>query len=104
MYNSTNPLWLLTLNLGHEKNGSGTTASSNAVEKWKRAQGREKWWKIDELLSTLVTNKINSVIREEVEWIATEQINTAMQYFIPQPVRCGCTSKVKSLEQELSES
>ena len=69
------------LNLGHEKRGSGTTASSNAVERWKRAQEREKWRKIDELLPTLVTNEIDSVVIEEVECIATEQIDTAMQVF-----------------------
>ena len=98
LYDTTSPMWLPTLNLGHEKRGSGTTASSNAVERWERAQEREKWQKIDELLPTLVTNEIDSVIREEVECIATEQIDTAMQYFIPRPVSCECTSKVESLE------
>ena len=61
-------------------------------------------WKINELLPTLVTNEIESVIIEEVKCIVTEQIDTAMQYFMPRPVSCECTSKVESLEQQLAET
>ena len=77
----------------------------NPVERCrKQVQEREKWWKIDELLLTLVTNEIDFVTREEVEWIATEQIDHTMQYFMPQPASCECIIKVKSLEQKLTET
>ena len=48
------------------------TSTSVAVERWKRAQEREKWKQIDELLPTVVTNKIDFVIKTELESIATE--------------------------------
>ena len=50
----------------------------------------------------MVTNEIDAVIKEEVELIATGEIETAMQYF--SPVSCECSSKIKNLEKELAES
>ena len=109
LYDHNNPAWLPTLNLGHEKHGDSTSATSTsvAVERWKRAQEREKWKQIDELLPTVVTNEIHFVINKELESIATEQIETAMEYFTSPPVHptsCECSSKIKSLEKELAES
>ena len=72
------------------------------MERWKRTQEREKWKHIDELLPPVVTNEIDAVVKEEVELIATGEIETAMQYF--SPVSCECSSKIKNLEKELAES
>ena len=109
LYNQTNSAWLPTLNLRHEKHGDSTSATSTsvAVERWKRAQEREKWKQIDKLLLAVVTNEINFVINKEHESIAIELIETAMEYFTPPPVyptSCECSSKINGLEKELAES
>ena len=41
LYYTTNPNWLLTMNLGHDKSSSGQTNSNVVAERWERAQKRE---------------------------------------------------------------
>ena len=84
LYNTTDPDWLPTLHLGHKEHGSAVTRSLDPpVDRWKRAQEREKWKRIEELLPALVTEEIQSIVAEEIRLGAVEQIETARQYFKP---------------------
>ena len=99
LYDSTNPAGLPTLHLGHEKHGDTVTSTSTSdkVERYRRAQERERWKEINEFLLDVVTKEMDSVITEEIESIVTGKIETAisaMQYFVPKS--CEYSSKIKS--------
>ena len=81
LHNTTDPDWLPTLHLGHKEHRSVITRSLDpSVDRWKRAQEREKWKRVEELLPALVTEEIQSIVGEEIRLVAVEQIETAMQY------------------------
>jgi len=102
LYNTTDPDWLPTLHLGHKKHGSVTTRSLNpSVDKWKRAQEREKWKKIEEMLPALVAEEIQSIVMEEIRSVAAKQIEIAKQYFKPAD-HSECSSKIEALQMELA--
>ena len=103
LYNTTDPDWLPTLNLGHKEHGSAVTTRLEApsVDRYKRAQDREKWKRIEELLPALVTEEIQSIIAEEIRLVAAEQIETARQYIRPADHR-ECLSKIEALQTELA--
>ena len=103
LYNTTDPDWLPTLNLGHKEHGSAVTARLDdpSVDRWKRAQEREKWKRIEELLPALVTEEIQSIVAEEIRLVAVEQIETARQYFRPADHH-ECSSKIEALQVELA--
>ena len=101
LYNTTDPDWLPTLHLGHKEHGSAVTRSLDpSVDRWKRAQEREKWKRIEELLAALVTEEIQSIVAEEIRLVAVEQIETARQYFKPADHH-ECSSKIEALQMEL---
>ena len=127
LYDSTNPSWLPTLELGHVKHGSSTVSSTEsqfAVERWRRAQERERCREVEELLPAVVNKELDIIIQEEleviaaeeiemakefellikaeVELIAAEQIEIARQYY--KPSSCNCSSEIETLQKELSES
>ena len=113
LYDTTNPNWLPTMNLGHDKSSSGQTNSNVVVERWERAQEREQQrayiQEVYELLPDVVTSETDLIIKEEIKVIVTEQIEIAWQYFKPKSVIeeiavCSCSSKVEALERELVES
>ena len=102
LYNTTDPDWLPTLHLGHKEHGSAVTRSLDPpVDRWKRAQEREKWKRIEELLPALVTEEIQSIVAEEIRLGAVEQIETARQYFKPADHR-ECSNKIEALQMELA--
>ncbi|XP_065894965.1 uncharacterized protein [Dysidea avara] len=104
LYNTTDPDWLPTLHLGHKEHGSADTADVTAsVDRWRRAQEREKWKRIEELLPTLVAEEVQVIVAEEIRLVATEQIEIARQYFRPVD-SCECSSKIESLQKELAKS
>ena len=83
-YDSTNPGWLPSLDLGYEKRGnsfsSGFDAVELTVERWKRVQERDRWREVKELLSTVVNNELEFIIEEELEMIAAEEIRFAKEF------------------------
>ena len=90
------------LHLGHKEHGSAVTRSPDpSVDRWKRAQEREKWKRIEELLAALVTEEIQSIVAGEIRLVAVEQIETARQYFKPADHR-ECSSKIEALQMELA--
>ena len=103
LYNTTDPDWLPTLNLGHKEHGSAVTTrlEGPSVDRYKRAQEREKWKRIEELLPALVTEEIQSIIAEEIRLVASEQIKTARQYIRPADHH-ECLSKIEALQTELA--
>ena len=102
LYNTTDPDWLPTLRLGHKEHGSVVTRSLDpSVDRWKRAQEREKWKRIEELLPALVTEEIQSIVGEEIRLVAVEQIETAMQYFKPAN-HYECSTKIEAAQMELA--
>ena len=102
LYNTTDPDWLPTLRLGHKEHGSVVTRSLDpSVDRWKRAQEREKWKRIEELLPALVTEEIQSIVGEEIRLVAVEQIETAMQYFKPAN-HYECSTKIEATQMELA--
>ena len=110
LYDTTNPNWLPTMNLGHDKSSSCQTNSNVIVERWERAQEREQRrayiQEVYELLPDVVASETDLIIKEEVKVIVTEQIEIAWQYFKPKSVTeeiavCSCSSKVEALEREL---
>ena len=107
LYHTTDPDWLPTLHLGHKEHGSAATvnpATSDAsVERWRRAQEREKWKRIEELLPDLVAEEVQAIVAEEVRLVAVEQIETARQYFRPAD-SCECSSEIEALQRELAKS
>ena len=112
LYDTTNPSWLPTLNLGHKKSSSGQSNSSICVERWERAQERgqrrEHIQEMCEMLPDIVSSEIDLIVKEELKLIVTEQIEIARQYFNPRSVTesasCSCASKVEALQRELVES
>jgi len=103
LYNTTDPDWLPTLHLGHKEHGSVTARSLDpSVDRWKRAQEREKWKKIEESLPALVAEEIQSIVMEEIRSVAVEQIETAKQYFKPAD-HSECSSKIEALRMELAQ-
>ena len=103
LYNTTASNWLPTLNLGHKEHGSAVTRSLDclSVDRWKRAQEREQWKRIKELLPALVTEEIQSIVAEEIRLVAVEQIEIARQYFKPADHH-ECSSKIEALQMELA--
>ena len=85
LYNTTDPDWLLTLNLGDKEHGSTITTrlEGPSVDRYKSAQEREKLKRIEELLPALVTEEIQFIIAEEIRLVAAEQMETARQYIRP---------------------
>ena len=113
LYDTTNPNWLPSMNLGHDKSSSGQTNSNVVVERWERAQEREQRrayiQEVYGLLPDVVASETDLIIKEEITVIVTEQIEIAWQYFKPKSVTeeiavCSCSSKVEALERELVES
>ena len=112
LYDYTNPSWLPTLNLGHEKSNSGLSNSSICVEKWERAQERrqrrEYIQEMCEMLPDIVFSEIDLIIKEDLKLITTEQIEIARQYFNPRSVAesalCTCATKIEALQRQLVES
>ena len=100
--NTTDPDWLPTLHLGHKEHGSAITRiPAPSLDRWKRAQEREKWKRIKGLLPALVTEEIQSIVAEEIRLVSVEQIETAMQYFKPAN-HPECLSKIEILQMELA--
>ena len=81
LYDTTNPSWLPTLSLGHEKSSSGKSNSSIRVERWERAQERgqrrEYIQEMCEMIPDIVSSEIDFIVKEEIKLIATEQIEIA---------------------------
>ena len=42
-----------------------------SVDRWRRAQEREKWKRIEELLPTLVAEEVQVIVAEEIRLVAT---------------------------------
>ena len=102
LYNTTYPDWLPTLLLGHKEHGSIVTRSLDpSVDRWKRAQEREKWKRVEELLPALVTEEIQSIVGEEIKLVAVEQIETVIQYFKPANHH-ECSTKIEAVQMELA--
>ena len=112
LYDYTNPSWLPTLNLGHEKSNSGLSNSSIRVERWERAQERRQRrdyiQEMCEMLPDIVSSEIDLIIKEDLKLNATEQIEIARQYFNPRSVAesalCTCATKIEDLQRQLVES
>jgi len=72
------------------------------VDRWKRAQERQKWKQIKEILiPSLVTEEMLSIVTEEIIAIAVEQVEMAKQYFKPADHH-ECSSKIEALQNELA--
>ena len=103
LYNTTNPYWLPILNLGHKEHGSAVTTrlEGPSVDRYRRAQEKEKWKRIEELLPALITEEMQLIIAEEIRLLAAEQIETARQHIRPVDHH-ECLSKIEALQTELA--
>ena len=108
LYHTTYPDWLPTLHLGHKEHGSAVPAnpapSDAIVERWRRAQERENWKRLEELLPDLVAEEVQTIVSDEIRLVAVEQIDTALQYFKPADSQCKCSSEIEALQKEFARS
>ena len=102
LYDVTNPAWLPTLHLGHEKRA--TVARDDSVARYERATKRNrKRIVLEDMLQqvpVIISNLIDALIEEESILIAAEQIKIGKEY-ISGKVACGCSNKIEALQEQL---
>ena len=109
LYDITNPEWLPTLNLGHDKECC-IEQLQLSTKRYKRAEEREMKRKcLQEMLQEvpfIVVQLIEMVTEEEIKTIATEQIDIGRQYievnFTTEKPVCNRARKYEALQEELS--
>ena len=102
LYDVTNPAWLPTLHVGHEKRA--TVARDDSVARYERATERNrKRIVLEDMLQqvpVIISDLIDALIEEESILIAAEQIKIGKEY-ISGEVACGCSNKIEALQEQL---
>ena len=105
LYDVTNPGWLPTLHLGHEK--CATVTQDDNVARHERATERNrKRIVLEDVLQqvpVIISDLVDAVVKEDSILIAAEQIKIGKEYIRieSEKVTCGCSNEIGALQEQL---
>ena len=100
LYDVTNPAWLPTLHLGHEK--CATVTRDDSVARYERVTERNRKRTIlEDMLQqvpVIISDLVDALVEEESILIAAEQIKISKEYIRikSEKVACGCSNKIEA--------
>ena len=105
LYDVTNPVWLPTLHLGHEKRASVTRDDSVARHERATERNRKRVVLEDMLqqVPVIISDLVDAAVEEDSILIAAEQIKISKEYIRikSEKVACSCSNEIGTLQEQL---